>query len=54
MILAFIGGMFVGETFFEKYVLDFDERLYHTNLHHQYNYNYCPYCGEYLGAESED
>lgn len=54
MVLAFVGGMFAGKDILQKYALDFDAKLYHSNLHHEYNYNYCPYCGEQLGEESED
>ena len=54
LMFAFIGGMFVGKDVLQKYALDFDERLYHSNLHHEYNYSYCPYCGEYLWEESEN
>lgn len=45
-IMVFICGMFCGKALIKKSVVDFDERVLHRNLHTEYDYNYCPYCGE--------
>lgn len=38
-----------------KKVADYDVNRVHVNIHEMNkDYNYCPYCGEYIGTESED
>lgn len=60
LILLAIFCVFLCFTFYSrgeyiKKVADYDVNQVHVNIHElNKDYNYCPYCGEYIGVESEE
>lgn len=52
---CFLLFVFYARGEYNKNVAEYDVNQVHVNIHElNKDYNYCPYCGEYIGAESED
>lgn len=59
LILLAIFACFLCFTFYSrgeriKQVVNYDINREHLIMQESGNYNYCPYCGEYIGRESEE
>ena len=61
IILSILAGfmLFLSLTMYSrgeriKYVVNYDINREHLYMKEVNGYSYCPYCGEYIGAESEE